>query len=71
MASVGAGGLISVTWLALRLDILNSSGFEGILTMNTEIFALLGCLAAICRQYVTRRTAEARFSPSPRFTYIP
>ncbi len=59
MASVTAGGLIGATWLALHLDFLTSSVFEATLMMNAEIFALVGCMAVICHQYLTRRTTRS------------
>ncbi len=60
MASIGAGGLIGVTWLALHLDMLTSAGLEASMRMSTEIFALLGCIAVICHQYLTRRTTRSK-----------
>ena len=59
MASVTAGGLIGATWLALHLDILTRQAFEVTLMMNSEIFALVGCMAIICHQYLTRRTTRS------------
>ena len=60
MASIGAGGLIGVTWLALHLDMITSAGLEASMRMGTEIFALLGCIAVICHQYLTRRTTRSK-----------
>ena len=59
MASVTAGGLIGTTWLALHLDILTRQALEVTLMRNTELFALAGCLAVICHQYLTRRTTRS------------
>lgn len=59
MASVTAGGLIGTTWLALHLDILTRQAFEVTLMTNAELFALVGCLAVTCHQYLTRRTTRS------------
>ena len=59
MASLAAGGLVGVSWLAWHLGLLTPSAFDVTLTMNSEVIALVGCLAVICHQYLTRRTTRS------------
>lgn len=60
MASVAAGGFIGAIWFAMELGVLTSrSQLQGLFATNAELFALVGCLAVTCHQYLTRRTTRS------------
>ena len=60
LASVATAGLLGVTWFATELGVLSSaSQFEGLFAANAELFALAGCLAVVCHQYLTRQTTRS------------
>ena len=59
MASLAVGGLVGVIWLASHLSLLTPSAFDVTLMMPIEAFSLVGCLAVICHQYLTRRTTRS------------
>ena len=59
MASVAVGGFMGAVWLAMELGSSPSQIRDGLFGTNAEPFALAGCLAVICHQYLTRRTTRS------------